>query len=157
MKSLITLCVCFPLFLNSCKSTAKEKTVTKEFESNQKLLTVKTSVCYGRCPVYKMTYFSDYTVEIVPKKFCSFDTTYKNVLSGEKIETFKNLLHNVDSDTLNSSYKDTLLMDVPTIKLVFFKNTDSVATKINSTNPETLSALYQFTSKYFKQIENIHK
>lgn len=142
------------LLISSCSSSKKNGTSTTV---NPLILKVRTTACYGMCPVYEATISSNYIIRIKPKKFCSFDTIIQRHLYKNEQEELSKLLSAIQLDTIKESYIDTLLMDAPTIYYTFYSKTDSVTTMMNTSTPEPIHNHYLFVNDIFKQMSKIKR
>lgn len=124
MKNPVLLIVGFFLSIsfNSCTGTREmkknEKENTESF-SNQTESTVFATIskgyCYGRCPVYTMTIFSDGKVILEGKANIEMIGKWETQISKEKISEFIETAEFIGYMDLEDKY-DSNITDVPSTK-----------------------------------------
>jgi hypothetical protein len=144
------------LTISSTSCTGTKKNVSTN-QGNPLLLKVRTTACYGRCPVYTAVINKEFQVSISPIKFCSFDSTKSRILSKTEQSEFVKLLNQINLDTLRPNYSDKLLQDIPSVYYTFYNQNDSIQTITNTSNPKTLHNYYLFINEVFKEMNDMKR
>jgi hypothetical protein len=113
----ISLVVLLAVSCTSTKETTSnsvsESTVetTKQTEP-QILASIERTACYGRCPMYKVTFMDNGEVKYVGKGFVDKIGTYKMLISANEVLEIKNKISEYSYFKLDSLYP-TLITDFP--------------------------------------------
>ena len=97
------------------KSTATDTTTTNENVTQaepQMVASINRTACYGRCPMYKATFFDNGEVEYIGRRFVENIGTYKTLISEEEVLTIKAKITEYDYFSLDSLYP-TPVSDFP--------------------------------------------
>lgn len=74
--------------------------------------TISKSPCYGKCPVYKMTIYSDGRAVLEGQSNIEFIGTYETTLSKEELQAFIDTAKSIDYFGLEDKY-DSPITDIP--------------------------------------------
>ncbi len=138
----------FMMVLLSCNRhvSIKENEITAK--KIQKLVSLSKSSCFGKCPVYHLTIYSDGLAILESKVNLEKLGVFHTQLSAEQLEKIKKKISTVDWKNTKSHYIKNI-PDLPTSTLSFYKD-DSTWQKIesNSTMTTELEALHSELSEY---------
>jgi hypothetical protein len=103
----------------SCKSS-KESTASASSDSEavnvqsepQMLASINRTACYGKCPMYKATFFDNGEVEYIGRRFVENIGTYQTLISEEEVLQIKKNITEYDYFSLDSLYP-TPVTDFP--------------------------------------------
>lgn len=104
----------------------------------QKLLLFQKTPCYGTCPAYNVTFYSDGTVLYEGFRYVPVTDTLTLQLSEKQLQEVKEMLRKLDYTSLNDTYLSPYT-DLPSSYLTFYENDREVRRiKHQQNGPETL-------------------
>lgn len=118
------------LLVVSCKSkeqavaavTAESAPVEEKLaEGPQPLATIQRTSCFGKCPMYKATFFDNGEVTYVGKRFVENVGTYTTLISVEDLESIRTMAEEVDYFGMEDAYP-TPVADFPKCLTSFHLN-----------------------------------
>lgn len=122
----------------------------KAVPSDTKILLERT-ICFGTCPVYKLTIYADGKVEFSGEKFVNAIGQHVKTISQEKVASILAEADNINFFELNGEYDCYEVTDHPTAEITITK--ESKTKKIvhyhgcRSTNEKELTALTKLEDK----------
>ncbi len=142
-NTLKALLVAMPFLFTSCIS--KSKDVKKV-----KVLTYQKTQCYGSCPVYSITFYSNNSVLVYPlSNFVVSEESIGKLKKGT-IENLLNYAERTNFWSLKNEYNDELVSDLPSIFITIYNNDQNKKIKVRTNPPPELKEL-------LLEIENIIK
>ncbi len=105
----------------SCK---QQQRATGQNLANQDivlLFSLKTTPCFGECPVFDLKLYSDSTLVFEGKQFTELEGTNKAELNERQYEAITNLVKQVDWGNLNEEYVSDMT-DLPSSQFYFINN-----------------------------------
>jgi len=127
MKYLLFLSAAALLILVACRSSKKTKTTdTTENTSNEPatlLIEMKKGVCFGRCPVYELSLYSDGRVTYNGIRFSDKMGMHENQIDATRLSAFRQML----SETNPADYPEQFgneIPDLPSTSLIFHKGAE---------------------------------
>lgn len=148
----------FGLALTSCNSSKKmthSQTNTQETMAVQgpyKLFTINQGACFGRCPVYTLTLYSDTTLRLEGKQFMNYIGFFKRKLSADQYAPINGIYKSIHIDSLLPEY-DAGIADYPSQIIYFFTPEGRVQKKVRNAGnapknlDELLSSLRPFINE----------
>ncbi|MFT7195666.1 MAG: hypothetical protein ACI83W_000013 [Marinoscillum sp.] len=110
---------------------------------NASYIELETTSCMGPCPVYKMTVSKEQAVFIGTANV-DMEGEYLTKLDGKSLELFESLMEPTKVDALETSYKSTDMLDLPTTYLRIFDG-DSMKTIMKyGDQPKALEPYFNF-------------
>ena len=104
----------------------------------QKLLLFQKTPCYGTCPAYNATFYSDGTIHYEGFRYVPVTGALTLHLSEKQLQQLKETLDNLDYTSLEDTYLSPYT-DLPSSYLTFYENDREVRRiKHQQDGPETL-------------------
>jgi len=104
----------------------------------QKLLLFQKTPCYGTCPAYNATFYSDGTINYEGFRYVPVTDTLTLQLSEKQLQQVKEMLHKLDYTSLKDTYLSPYT-DLPSSYLNFYENDREVRRiKHQQDGPEAL-------------------
>ncbi len=130
------------LLASGCARGSANQSINQSQGTNaappQKLLLFQKTPCYGTCPAYNATFYSDGTVLYEGFRYVPVTDTLTLQLSQKQLDQVKEALHSLDNTSLNDTYLSPYT-DLPSSYLTFYENDREVRRiKHQQNGPETL-------------------
>ncbi|MFC2045340.1 DUF6438 domain-containing protein [Chloroflexota bacterium] len=77
------------------------------------MITLERTVCFGACPVYKLTIYGDGTVIYEGIEFVKIEGTVTSTINEDKIRQLVSAFREIDYSSLNDSYEEFMATDMP--------------------------------------------
>lgn len=142
-NTLKALLIAMPFLLTSCIS--KNKEIQKV-----KVLTYQKTQCYGSCPVYSITFYSDNSVLVSPTSNFIVSKKSTGKLKKGTIENLLNYAERINFWSFKKEYNDALVSDLPSTFITIFNKDQNKKIKVRTNAPTELKEL-------LLKIENIIK
>lgn len=124
----------------SCKQQQKATGKSMPDQESELLFSLKTTPCFGECPVFDLKLYSDSTLVFEGKQFTDLEGTHKATLNDRQYEVFTNLVNKVDWGTLNDEYVSDMT-DLPSSQFYFNNNGNPRDIYKYGTEPKSLGVL----------------
>ncbi len=134
----VTLITLIVFALIGCKNSKKS-----ESEGALSYLELETTSCMGPCPVYKMTVTKEQAVFIGTANV-DMVGEYLTKLDGKTLEQFESLMEPTKVDALETSYKSTDMLDLPTTYLRIFDGESMKTIMKYGDQPKALEPYFSF-------------
>lgn len=109
----------------------EEGTVASDETTDRSLFaSIRRSPCFGRCPSYEMTIYSDGSVELDGRQNIDFIGKFTTTISKEKMDAIVDLANEIGFFEFKDEYDDPMVMDIP-----------STTTKVKGSNGEVKSVM----------------
>lgn len=123
-----------PLLFMACKSQTAAT-------SNELLITMKKTECYGTCPVYTLKVYLDGKITIHPKSHPVVKKASQGKLDSKTFNKLQNELDQLKVKDLKLKYDDEKLMDAPSTYLTFYNVSPEKEVKARVRIPQSLKNL----------------
>lgn len=124
----------------SCKQQQKATGQNLPEQDNELLFSLKTTPCFGECPVFDLKLYNDSTLIFEGKQFTQLEGTHKSKLNSRQYEAFTNLVDQVDWGNLNDEYVSDMT-DLPSSSFYFNNAGNPREVYKYGTEPRSLSVL----------------
>ena len=142
-NTLKALLIAMPFLFTSCISKSKEM-------QKVKVLTYQKTQCYGSCPVYSITFYSDNSVLVNPTSNFIVSEKSNGKLKKGTVENLLNYAERINFWSLKKEYNDALVSDLPSTFITIFNKDQNKKIKVRTNAPTELKEL-------LIKIENIIK
>jgi hypothetical protein len=142
-NTLKALLIVMPFLFTSCISKSKEM-------QKVKVLTYQKTQCYGSCPVYSITFYSDNSVLVNPTSNFIVSEKSNGKLKKGTVENLLNYAERINFWSLKKEYNDALVSDLPSTFITIFNKDQNKKIKVRTNAPPELKEL-------LIKIENIIK
>ena len=123
--------------ISSCQSSKSISSVNSGDENSYKVASIKKTACYGSCPVYEMTIYSNLTVEFVGERFVDKIGKYTSRITQQNLQDIKESFSRNKFFDFEDEYS-SFVSDLPTT-FVYFSDGGKTKTVMDYTNaPEGL-------------------
>lgn len=116
------LCLVLILFTSCATSKAQNNEST---EAPQKLLLFQKTPCYGTCPAYNATFYSDGSLIYEGFRYVPVQDTVKLQLTQEQLQKVQTSIQELNYTSLENSYLSNYT-DLPSSYLTFYENDKEV-------------------------------
>jgi len=82
-------------------------------DSSSAVITLERTICYGTCPIYKITIFGDGRVQYVGERFVRIAGTRSAKISKEKVHQLIDIFQKAGFSSLKDSYTTEHITDFP--------------------------------------------
>jgi hypothetical protein len=124
----------------SCKQQQKVAGNSLPNQDNKLIFSLKTTPCFGECPVFDLKLYSDATLVFEGKQFTELEGTHEATLNKRQYEAFINLVEQVDWEILNDEYVSDMT-DLPSSQFYFINSGNPRNIYKYGTEPKSLSVL----------------
>jgi hypothetical protein len=133
--------------------SSKNQENPMEISGTYKFFTMSQGACFGRCPVYSLTLYSDSTLQLEGKQFMNYIGFFKRKLDNDQYSTLITKYKNLNIDSLKTEY-DAGIADYPSQFIYFFSPDGRVMKKVrNSGNaPQKLDELISTLRPYINEM-----
>jgi len=121
----------------------------KNIDKTTFLIELKTTSCYGTCPVYELLIYSNGTAYLKGIKHLDKIGEYSSKLNYEKLNELKSEFERINFFELQDAYQSKF-KDLPTKYISYFKNGETKTIMAYDNIPKDLNNL-------IKKIENLLK
>lgn len=124
----------------------------KDAAPPQKLLLFQKTPCYGTCPAYNATFYSDGTINYEGFRYVPVTGTLTLQLSEKQLQQVKEMLHKLDYTSLKYTYLSPYT-DLPSSYLTFYENDREVRRiKHQQDGPEALQGTITYLHKLVMEL-----
>lgn len=92
--------------------TVKTEQTTRKLSGPVAMATIERTSCFGKCPMYKTTFFDNGEVKYVGKRFVDSIGTFTTLLSEDELNGIRQMVQDVDYFKLEDAYP-TPVVDFP--------------------------------------------
>lgn len=137
--------------------TSKEITTTKKDDTTisseevPPMISLQTSSCRHRCPVYLIEIMEDGSAKMYGQKFFKIEGRATSKLSGDQMTKLEKLLLDSEFYSLNDVYDNDKVQDIPPLYLTANRKGKTKSIKSRYNSPEKLIAL----QSYLQDLANV--
>lgn len=114
---------------------------------------IQRTNCFGRCPVYTLTVFSDGRLEYFGKKFTTNLGKYTGKVDVQKVEMLMKRAEEISYTTLNNVYDNEHVTDLPST-ITSIRKDGELKTIVNRFDaPEELRQFEKFFDSLFEAVD----
>ncbi len=113
-----SLLLVFSISLLSCKQQQKVVGQNMPDKDAVLLFSLKTTPCFGECPVFDVKLFSDSTLVFEGEQFTKLEGSHEARLNERQYDAFTNLVKQADWKALNDEYVSNMT-DLPSAQFYY--------------------------------------
>lgn len=133
------LLIAVPLLFISCKQTIKKNSQSKS--EITEVLTLEKTECFGQCPIYKFSIYSDLTCKISPTRFAIVKSLSQSTVSQSEIDEILEFAKQIKFWSLEDEYDNKSVSDLPATILTINNNNQSKTIRSRANIPILLGKL----------------
>ncbi len=142
------------VLLISCQSNKQMKSADSRPSSSEKTLVIsmKKTMCYGKCPIYEMEIYNDYTVKFIGEKNVDMIGEHIATVSETTFNSLVKKFRDVNFFSFESEYK-AAVSDLPATYIFFADGTESKKIMDYYGAPDSLKALENAVADLIPELE----
>jgi len=156
MSRIIALTILVMSVLGGCKNI--ESPTKADAKTATVVASIERTACYGSCPIYRATFFSDGRVRYVGKRFIPNVGTYDLVISADEVKSIGEKAVGIGYFDLKDKY-DSPVIDFPSCVTTFTSDGRSKTVFDRVDGPKSLKAFEKhldslLENKEFKKVSD---
>jgi len=153
MKKALMVTLSMLLLGAGCKSSKNMSTVEAQSGDGPNLvISMKKTSCYGRCPVYEISIFSDHRVVLKGEKYLDYVGTFTATIPAEEYQQLYDLFAKSSFFDFEDEYM-TAVSDLPTTYLYFSTQRRSKKIRDYYGSPQELKDLETMVAKLLDELQ----
>lgn len=140
------------LLISSCNSSKNVSGVNSGTENSYKVATLIKTACYGSCPVYEMTIYSNLVVEFSGERFVNNIGKFTSRIAQSDLQDLQDAFFQNEFFQLEDEYT-SLVSDLPTTFVYYSDGKKSKTVKDYTGAPESLKELEKLLEGFVESLE----
>ncbi len=126
---------------------------TKASDKQSLVLSITTSPCFGKCPIYELSIFSNREVLFNGIKFTDIEGRKYGVLSQAQYDSIIEQANNAKLLDAKSEYDNPAITDLATTNIVFLQDGNKATIKARYDVPQEIQNFVQFVYEMTSEIK----
>jgi len=140
------------LLISSCQTSKNVSSVNSGESNSYKVASLKKTSCYGSCPVYEVTFYSNLEVEFVGEKNVDNVGKYTSRITQQQLKNIQDSFSKSNFFDFDEEYTSAV-SDLPTTFIYFSDGQKSMTVKDYTGAPENLKSLEKLLEDYVNTLK----